>query len=91
VNTILPLIATLARTLANQFATSGFLTPVLDKILLSVAVLIERGEAGVTELQVLTQQIDAMVSAGREPTSQEWSDLIARASAAHNIIQNTPL
>lgn len=52
------------------------------------ASLIERGEAGAAELQKLADQVAEMVSAGTEPTAEQWADLRARSDAAHLALQN---
>lgn len=52
------------------------------------AALLDRGSEAESELQLLTSDIQTMVSEDREPTSLEWADMQARSDAAHSIIQN---
>jgi len=47
------------------------------------------GAEGIAAIQALTEQMQAMVSAGRDPTIDEWSELKARSDAAHALIQGT--
>lgn len=49
--------------------------------------LISQGEAGADALHDLTDDIQAMVAEGRDPTDDEWSALKARSDAAHAAIQ----
>lgn len=52
------------------------------------ATLIEAGSAGEEGLKELTEQVQGMVSAGRNPTPDEFSSLRSRSDAAHAAIQN---
>lgn len=87
---VLSLIPDFLRALASAPAASSFLTPSVDAILLAAASFIERGEEGAAALNELTSHIKAMVSAGRDPTAEEWATLKARSDAAHATIQGTP-
>jgi hypothetical protein len=51
------------------------------------AALIEAGEQGIEGLKKLTEQVEGMVTAGRNPTADEFSDLRSRSDAAHAAIQ----
>lgn len=84
---ILSLIPAFLRAIASAPAASSFLSPHVDALLLAAASLIERGEAGATELEALTAQIEAMIEANRDPTPEEWAALHARSDAAHAILQ----
>jgi hypothetical protein len=89
VTTVLSLVPAILRSLASVPASSSFLTPAIDSILNAIATFVEAGDAGAAGLQALTQQIQAMVAAGRDPTPDEWAALIARSDAAHALIQGT--
>lgn len=59
----------------------------VGSILNFAASLIGQGEAGMVELQKLTDEVKAMVAAGRDPTDEEFAALKARSDAAHAAIQ----
>lgn len=87
---ILSLVPEFLRTVASAPAASSFLTPIVDEMLLAAASLIQRGEEGAQALADFTSQIKAMVTAGRDPTPDEWNSLKARSDAAHAILQGAP-
>lgn len=85
---ILTLISTLLRLLSSVPASSSFLTPHIDSILSAIASLVDAGEAGITELQALTEHIKAMAASGQDPTPEDWASLKMRSDAAHALIQS---
>lgn len=86
---LLSLIPTFLRALVSAPASNSFLTPIIDEILSIAATLVEQGEAGASAFQGFTQEIQAMVASGGEPTADQWATLKARSDAAHAAIQGT--
>lgn len=85
-NELLLVIPAFLRTIAGIGAPfAGAAAPAIMAAMGYAATLIERGEAGATELKALTDQIGAM-GAGN-PTDAEWAALKTRSDAAHAIIQ----
>lgn len=88
---ILTLIATLLETLGTAVpgiaSGQSALAGILDTVLVTAAQLIRAGEAGSAELQALTAHIQAMVSAGTDPTEADWTQLKTRSDTAHALIQ----
>lgn len=88
----LSLIALLLETLSSAVPslTSGqsALAPLLDTVLSTAAALIRAGDAGSAELQALTAHVKQMVSAGTDPTEDDWNQLRVRSDAAHALIQS---
>jgi hypothetical protein len=91
VTTVLSLVPALLRTLTSAGVANSFLTPAVDSILNAIAAFVEAGDAGAAGLQALTQQVQAMVTANRDPTQDEWDALAARSNAAHALIQGNAI
>lgn len=91
VTTALTLVPELLETLVTDLNNNGVLSisPNLQGILSGAAALVRAGDAALPELQALTDQVKAMVSADRDPTDAEWAELTARSNAANAIIQGT--
>ncbi len=49
--------------------------------------LVERGDAGIDELKALTQEIEAMVDEGRDPTDEERAAVRQRRQELSEAIQ----
>lgn len=61
----------------------------LQSAMVLAATLLERGEAGRHELEILCAKVDEMVAQGREPTADEWATLHGRSDAAHDAIMGS--
>lgn len=60
---------------------------VISEVLKVGSKLIEAGEQGAEGLRKLTEEVEAMVRDGRNPSAEEYKALRRRSDAAHAIIQ----
>jgi len=85
------LISSLLRTLATvaTLAHDSVKTQTVSRTLSYAATLVEAGAQGEEKLKELTADLQGMVAAGRDPTSDEWDALKLRSDAAHAAIQGS--
>lgn len=68
----------------------GYRGAAVSAALKLAAAALVAGDDGYADLKALTDQVQAMVDAGREPTKDEWQALADQSAAAHEILNPTP-
>lgn len=87
-NEVISIAAGLLQVLAVAPASSSFLNPHIDSILLAISTFITRGEEGLTDFTDFANQLTAMVTADKDPTDQDFAELKEKSDAAHNILES---
>lgn len=86
----------LVATLVGQLATIskdpalGYRGQALTEALALLATIIGKGEEARAQLELLANQIEAMVAEKREPTKAEWGHLRDLSRANHAILNPPP-